>query len=205
VAGRGKLVLVSPDSHDPDTVAAVRDLLPALALHADALILRWTGTDVRSRIEAARALAAVETGGMELLLRDRFDIARAVGLAGVQLPEVGLPATAIREHWASARIGVSRHDATGLVERSAGSDFALVSPVLPTRTKPGRTGLGLRRLTELAHLCPVPLLALGGIDLTNVAEVMRCGVAGIAVRGAVFEAGDPIQAASSLRSLIDSA
>ena len=110
MSARFRLVLISPDAHGPRDVARLETLLPGLAVSADLLVLRWTGSTSRELVQAARRLAAVHPRP-RLLLRDRFDLARAAELEGVQLPEDGMLPMAIRSCWSEAIIGVSRHDA----------------------------------------------------------------------------------------------
>jgi thiamine monophosphate synthase len=45
---------------------------------------------------------------------------------------------------------------------------------------------------------PLPVIAIGGIDLGNVAQVTETGVAGIAVISAIAGAADPGRAARAL-------
>ncbi|MEV2241469.1 thiamine phosphate synthase [Micromonospora sp. NPDC049891] len=96
-------------------------------------------------------------------------------------------------------VGRSCHDASEL-RRLTTEDYVTLSPVFPTRTKPGY-GPPLRPggLTELIRLSPVPVLALGGIETP--AQARACAVAGatgVAVLGAIMRADDPTAAASTL-------
>ncbi|MFC3501364.1 thiamine phosphate synthase [Micromonospora krabiensis] len=97
-------------------------------------------------------------------------------------------------------VGRSCHDATELARLST-EDYVTLSPVFPTRTKPGYgPPLTPGGLAELIEASPVPVLALGGIATPD--QVRRCveaGAAGVAVLGAVMRAGDPTEAAATLR------
>ena len=204
MAARFRLVLISPDAHDSRNVARLEALLPGLARSVDALVLRWSSPDSRTLVDSARRLAAVHPRP-PLLLRDRFDLARAAGLEGVQLPENGMLPTAVRSCWPEAMIGVSRHDAAGLSLRSEGADFALLSPVFESPSKPGQRGIGLGRVTELAAGCRVNLVAMGGIDAGRAPLAIAAGAAGAGVRSAIFDSPDPVSAAAEMRAVLDSA
>lgn len=204
MARRRWLVLVTGDFPEPAAREPLARTLQGVAGLADAVVLRWTGASARQRLDVA-AFLRQRAPDVPLLLRDRFDIARAAGLAGVQLPEDGLPAHEVRGRWPDALIGVSRHDVPGLTGRSDGADYALFSPVFPTSSKPGAAGCGLAGLRRAAEAAPVPLLALGGIDADNAAAVIRAGAWGVAVRSAVFGSGDPVAATRRLRERIDAA
>ncbi|MEV4139537.1 thiamine phosphate synthase [Dactylosporangium sp. NPDC049742] len=71
--------------------------------------------------------------------------------------------------------------------------FATLSPIFPTRSKPGYgPPLGLAALARMALVVPLPVYALGGVD--SPARVRDCldeGAAGVAVMGAVMRADDP--------------
>ncbi|WP_442934880.1 thiamine phosphate synthase [Micromonospora sp. CPCC 205558] len=78
--------------------------------------------------------------------------------------------------------------------------YATISPVWPTKTKPGYgpplTVDGLRKLIEVS---PVPVLALGGIETPEqVTTCVQAGAAGVAVLGALMRANDPTETAATL-------
>jgi thiamine-phosphate pyrophosphorylase len=83
-------------------------------------------------------------------------------------------------------------------------DYLGTGPVFTTATKSdagGAIGIaGLRAMVARGHL---PIVAIGGIGLTNADEVMASGVDGIAVVSAVMAAADPTAAARSLRTIVD--
>ncbi|MDG4815468.1 thiamine phosphate synthase [Micromonospora sp. WMMD956] len=96
-------------------------------------------------------------------------------------------------------VGRSCHDAAELA-RLTTEDYATLSPVYPSRSKPGYgPPLGARRLGELIRFSPVPVLALGGIETPEqVRACLTAGAAGVAVQGAILRAGDPAGAAAAL-------
>jgi thiamine monophosphate synthase len=75
-----------------------------------------------------------------------------------------------------------------------GVDYALISPIFETRSKPGAQPLGLEGLRLAASRTQVPLFALGGITASNAADCLRAGAAGVAVREAVLLSNDPREA-----------
>jgi thiamine-phosphate diphosphorylase len=168
----------------------------------DAVVLRWKRGAARRIFDAARYLADLESRP-RLLLSERFDIARASGIDGVQLPEDGLPAADVRTCWPEALIGVSRHDASGVVERSAEADFILLGPVFETKTKPGEVPLGREEFARITSLASTTVLALGGVDETRIPDMLRAGAAGVAVRSAILDSRDPVQTARRIRSALD--
>ncbi|MFC0503480.1 thiamine phosphate synthase [Micromonospora costi] len=96
-------------------------------------------------------------------------------------------------------VGRSCHDATELARVST-EDYVTLSPVYPTRTKPGYgPPLGTDGLAALVASSPVPALALGGIETPDqVAACVTAGAVGVAVLGAVMRADDAREAATTL-------
>ncbi|GIJ31977.1 hypothetical protein Vse01_11250 [Micromonospora sediminimaris] len=96
-------------------------------------------------------------------------------------------------------VGRSCHDPAEL-RRLTTEDYVTLSPVFPTRTKPGYgPPLLAAGLAELIRLSPVPALALGGIETPDqVHACVQAGATGVAVLGAIMRAHDPQQTASSL-------
>ncbi|SDY76458.1 thiamine-phosphate pyrophosphorylase/hydroxymethylpyrimidine kinase / phosphomethylpyrimidine kinase / thiamine-phosphate diphosphorylase [Micromonospora pattaloongensis] len=91
-------------------------------------------------------------------------------------------------------VGRSCHDAAEL-RRLSTEDYAILSPVFPTPSKPGYGPLlGPRGLARLARHSPVPVLALGGIGAPEqAAACVAAGAVGVAVMGAVMRAPDPAE------------
>jgi thiamine-phosphate pyrophosphorylase len=116
-----------------------------------------------------------------LLVNDRADIALAAGADGVHLAANSLPLGVMRCSFPSDfLIGVSTHninEARNAAEQ--GADFAVLGPVFDT---PGKSDpLGLQTFGEVCReLRPFPVLALGGVDETNSADVLEVGAYGFA-------------------------
>lgn len=131
-----------------------------------------------------RAVEITRGSATRLLINDRADIALASGADGVHLTTRSLDAAVVRQTFGSdLLIGVSTHS-LGEAEaaRRGGADFAVLSPVFKTQSKPLQGApLGLNSLSEATRaLAPFPLIALGGITLHNAHAALRAGAAGIA-------------------------
>jgi len=83
-------------------------------------------------------------------------------------------------------------------------DYVTFGHVYPTSSKPGLPPRGVLELAEIVESVDVPVLAIGGIDASNVEEVLHTGCAGVAVISAVVAAPDPRSAARRLRQAVDS-
>jgi thiamine-phosphate pyrophosphorylase len=147
---------------------------------------------------------ARETGG-SLLVNDRVDVALASGADGVHLAAKSLPPEIARELLGEKPLlGCSVHGLRAAREAvDAGADYVTFGHVYPTRSKPGLPPRGARELAEIVESVEVPVLAIGGIDESNVHEVLATGASGIAVISTIIAARDPRLAAKKLRRALD--
>ncbi len=90
------------------------------------------------------------------------------------------------------------------VDRLSTEDYATVSPVFPSASKPGYgPALGTAGVAALVSRTAKPLLALGGVGSPADAAACRAaGAAGVAVMGAVMRAPDPAAVVSALLSAV---
>ncbi len=117
----------------------------------------------------------------KLLVNDRADIALAANADGVHLTRTSLSAATIRRSFPRDFIfGVSAHTIEEAeVAKRQGANFVTFSPIF---SSPGKgDSQGVEKLKEVCErLKPFPVLALGGIDETNFAEVLEAGASGFA-------------------------
>jgi len=130
------------------------------------------------------------------IINDRVDIAYILEADGVHLGQDDIDVASARKILgSSAIIGVSTHapeQALKAVEDNA--DYIGVGPVFTTPTKPGRQSVGLEYVKWANKNINIPAFAIGGIDLTNVQEVVKA-IARIAVVRAIINAPSPEKAA----------
>jgi len=137
-----------------------------------------------------------------LVVNDRIDVALAAGADGVHLPSAGISPAEARALLGEGRlIGVSCHSSLDVARAlEGGADFATFGPIFDTPSKRAYgPPVGLARLAEAARL-GLPLLGLGGVDLSNAASVVEAGACGLAAIRAWLEADDP---AAVVRDLLD--
>ncbi len=165
------------------------------------LLVRDKDLPEPKRVALARRLVALGRPlGAKVLLSADCGAVMAAGADGVHLPRDGDPAAARARLGGGALIGVSTH---GLAEAEraamAGADYATLSPIFETASKPGYgPALGLEMLGEVARQVALPILALGGITSERVGACLAAGAAGVAVMGDVMGAGDPRMAMADL-------
>jgi thiamine-phosphate pyrophosphorylase len=136
-----------------------------------------------------------------LFVNDRLDVALAVPTAGVQLGNGSLPVAAARALNPLWWIGKSVHNlAEAEAARAEGADYLVVGPVFATASHPGRAPLGLQRLQAIAAAVDgLPVIAIGGITAERVREVRNSGAYGVAAIRALWDDGEPAEAARRMR------
>jgi thiamine-phosphate pyrophosphorylase len=109
-----------------------------------------------------------------------------------------------------ALVGRSAHSADEVIRAAAeGCDYVTLSPVAPTRSKPGYgPSLGADGVADILARArrvrePVPaIFALGGIDEHNAASFLDAGAHGVAVMGSVMGSPDPAQTVAALLATV---
>lgn len=148
---------------------------------------------------ARRLKEACRAHGATFIIDDRVELAKAVEADGVHLGRQDMPVAEARrvlgEGFLIGGTANTIDDIRRLHRESA--DYIGCGPFRFTTTKEGLSPiLGLEGLAAIMadvrrEVINVPICAIGGITLADVADVMRTGVDGIAVSGAVLGADDP--------------
>ena len=139
------------------------------------------------------SIAIADALGMKIILNDRADIAIAAGAHGVHLGQDDLPPAEARKLLGNdAIIGYSTHSVEQAIEAvKLPIDYLAIGPIFATTTKENPdpvVGLdGLSRVRDA--IGDFPLIAIGGIDITNVHNVLTAGADSAAVISDLFAPG----------------
>ena len=191
----------------PARVAAgdLSDLVPELAAAGvDLIQLREKEAEAADVMRLADpVLEACREAEVPLIINDRPDLALALGADGVHVGQNDLPIEFTRRFFGEGIVGLSTH-AQGEVDRALARsdliDYFVVGPCFSTPTKPGRpaAGVGLVRYAAEQHT-ELPWFAIGGINESNLDEVIAAGATRVVVVRAITEAEDPVSAAEVLK------
>lgn len=178
-------------------------LVPELA-HAgvDLIQLREKKIETGELLRAAAPIAlACREAGVPFIVNDRPDLAVTLGADGVHVGQEDMQVEAARAIVGERIVGLSTH-ARDQIERaeSSSADYIAVGPVYETPTKPGRKSVGLEALRFAATTSSKPWFAIGGIDRSNLEDVIAAGATRIVVVRAITEAKDPVAAAAELKA-----
>lgn len=126
--------------------------------------------------------------GAILIINDHVDIACAVDSDGVHLGQDDLPLSEARKIIDDRIIGISTHSIEQAIEaQKGGADYIGFGPVFYTETKDAGLPKGVDELYKIKKFIKIPVVAIGGINLTNVKRVLETGVDGIAVASAILK------------------
>jgi thiamine-phosphate pyrophosphorylase len=174
---------------------------------ADTIQLREKGGSTRRMIEVAKRMVAVcRQADVPLIVNDRIDVALAADADGVHLGQSDFPIPLARELLGKDKLigGSAATLEEARICLAEGADYIGFGPVYVTGSKadagPVSGPEGLKRVVETI---PLPIIAIGGITVENVPEVMRAGAYGMAVISAVCCQIDPEGATKALREALE--
>lgn len=162
--------------------------------------LRVKGADDAEVEPMARRLReACRKAGATFVVDDRVDLARRVEADGVHLGKEDMPVEEARERLGHGFIIGGTANTIDDIRRlrRAGADYIGCGPLRHTETKERLAPLlgleGYRRIMEAVRGegLRIPVCAIGGIEVADVAPLLAAGVDGVAVSGAVLRAADP--------------
>ena len=164
--------------------------------------LRGKQLSTRAFLEqGARLKALLAPTGVALIINDCVDVALALGVDGVHVGQQDMPVPLVRRLLGSeALIGLSVETWADVeAAQDLEVDYLGVSPVFATATKTDtQPAWGLEGLARIHRFSRHPLVAIGGVNRGNIAELIRAGAAGAAVVSAICSAVDPAQATREL-------
>ena len=131
-----------------------------------------------------------------LIVNDHADIALAVDANGVHLGQEDLPLAEARRIMGRKIVGISTHDeGQAIGAEKGGADYIGFGPVYRTHTKDAGDPRGVRMLGEIRSRVSIPIVAIGGISVGDVDQVLSSGADAVAVASAILRSGDIYAAA----------
>lgn len=192
-------------THHNDRYGYVDGAMEALRGGCRWIQLRMKGaTDEEVEKAAGRLMPACHEAGAVFLLDDRVELARRIGADGVHLGRNDMPVSQARTILGEEAIIGGTANTSDDIRRLAaeGADYIGCGPFRFTTTKDRLSpilGLDGYRAIVAQMECDglrgperhLPIVAIGGIVLDDVRDVMGTGVDGIALSGAILNATDP--------------
>jgi thiamine-phosphate pyrophosphorylase len=174
------------------------------------------GVDViqlRSRTLKDRALVALgkqikekcSKAGALFIVNNRPEIALATDADGLHLGHEDLPIAFAREMLGHRKIiGLSTHSLPEAIDaQKKGADYVSCGPVWATPTKPEYNEVGLNLVGLYKAAIHIPFVAIGGIDQTNLDQVLGAGAKTVAVVRALFSSENPEKLAKEFKEKLE--
>jgi len=175
-------------------------------IQAGATLIQYRNKSFSSQFfeEVAAIKNICKCNGIPFIVNDNILLAKAVGADGVHLGQDDEnPALARRILGVQAIIGKSVSNLDELHRSDLSNcDYIGVGPVFQTQTKvDAKKAIGLSGLGLVTKAAPVPVVAIGGIDLSNALSCFQNGAAGVSVISVITRAKDPLETALKLSSV----
>lgn len=192
-----------PNGEDPEPL-----LRAALAGGSGIVELRDRERPAAAIERAARTFRRLaDTYSAPFIVNDDPALALELDADGVHVGQEDIAPAAAREILGpDAIVGLSTHSPEQVeAAHNQPVDYISVGPIWETPTKEGRPGTGLELIEHAARVATLPWFAIGGINPSNVEEVVAAGARRICVVRAIRDAFDPAAAARALMAPIDAA
>ena len=152
-----------------------------------------------------RLMSLLKPLGVPLIINDRVDVALAVDADGVHIGQSDMSYTDARRLLGPEKIiGLSVENFEDLeAANKLDVDYIGISPVYGTPTKTDTAEpFGLEGLRKAVEMSVHPTVAIGGMNVATVGEVIAAGTDGVAVVSAICSAESPRDAAAELATII---
>ncbi|MEI6156866.1 MAG: thiamine phosphate synthase [Atribacterota bacterium] len=182
-------------------------LMVEQAMEGGATVIQLRDKNATSRVFLEEALIIRELTrktGVSFIVNDRIDIALACGADGVHLGEEDIPLSFARRIASGLILGYSADSVEKAQEAERrGASYLGVGTIFPTRTKmDAGNPIGTEMLRAIKRAVKIPVVAIGGISLSVVDEVIQAGAEGVAVISAVVGSQSVVGAAREFREKI---
>ena len=148
----------------------------------------------------AQRLRIVTRGRAALIVNGPLEVALAAEADGVHLPE---HAPTVARPQRPFFIGRSVHSLEAAIAAWAEcSDYLIAGPIFETASHPTAAPAGPQLIESIAVAVAIPVLAVGGITVERVGDVLRAGAAGVAVISDILSAQSPANAARRLKNAL---
>jgi thiamine-phosphate pyrophosphorylase len=153
---------------------------------------------------AREVVARCHRAGALSIINDRADVAAAAGADGVHVGQDDLPVRACRQVMGPrAVVGVSTQTpAMARAALEAGADYLGVGAIFPSSTKSRKSVIGPVGLAAIRREVPLPTVAIAGITLENVSQVLAATPTAIAVCSDIISRDDPQARAAAFKQAI---
>jgi len=145
--------------------------------------------------------------GAQFIINDRVDIAKSVAADGIHLGQDDLPISETRAILGKyGIIGKSCHSLEQAIKaQEEGADYIGLGPIFKTSTKPYLNAIGVSLIKEVKKSITIPFVCIGGINSSNIEEVISAGAKAVAVASAIVCADNAIKTTKEIKGCLNDA
>lgn len=140
-----------------------------------------------------------------MIVNDDVSLALSLDAAGIHVGQGDMKVQEARKRLGPEKIiGVSAHNVEEALEAwRNGADYLGAGAVFATGTKRDASALARETLAAICRAVEIPVVAIGGIDASNVACLAGTGIAGVAVIHGIFGREDVRRGAAELKGMLN--
>lgn len=164
--------------------------------------LREKNRTTREYIELAEKVHHIaKRYNVPLIIDDRVDVALAADAEGVHVGASDMPVATVRKLMGKNKIvgATAKNVAWAKDVWMQGADYLGVGAIYPTTTKVKTVLTSVGVLRDICSAVPIPVNAIGGLNIENIDVLKGIPIAGICVVSAIMKADDPQKAAKELK------
>ncbi len=153
--------------------------------------------------EAIELKALCSRYNVPLIINDNVDIAIKSGADGIHVGQKDMEAGDVRALVGKDMIiGVTAKTVEqAIAAEKAGADYLGTGAAFGSVTKSDATAISHEAIQDICKAVSIPVVAIGGIDKSNILKLAGRGIAGVALVSAIFAAEDIEQECKELRTL----
>lgn len=165
--------------------------------------LREKDIDFVDFVKEARAIKKLtDAYKIPFVINDDVEVALAVDADGVHVGQDDMEAGELRKRIGAKIIGVSADTvALALKAEADGADYIGVGAIYSTATKTDAEVVPFDTISAICQAVSIPVVAIGGLNETNILNLKGTGVDGVALVSAIFSKEDIVKATEALKRL----
>ncbi len=150
--------------------------------------------------ESRRIKNSLKKTSIVFIINDYLDIAQKIDADGLHLGQNDLPLDMARRILGKNKIiGISCHSIEEALEaQEMGADYISIGPIFASATKPEYKPTGIRLLLKIRQKIGIPYFAIGGINLSNIGNILSIGEEKIALCSLLCKSKNPLPALEKL-------
>ena len=155
--------------------------------------------------EALEIQALCRGKNIPFVINDNVALAKEIDADGVHVGQEDMVAGDVRSLLGPDKIiGVSAHSVEeALLAEKRGADYLGVGAAFSTNSKKDVSCISHETIRDICQAVQIPVIAIGGINETNIEELKGTGICGVAVISAIFAKKDITGATRTLRERVD--